>query len=538
MMKLVKLKPLKLSNAVRAKDSIKSMPVSNTPKPMKIHGHTTIILTDKDGNESRVEDDNMMTSALEEYFANCGFLNYPNNDQNNMVPELLGGIMGFDTALDETTDAYGKTLTKVPAGTKMTFNASILNSQIVTDVTELGAYVESQSGWQDDGSYVETYDFSMEQGNGTIACVCLCGKNYGIAGEGNASSKVASAVKASIVNIAGNRTNYSGVAGFMFAYSMEDSSCFSIDVSTVAETGKAILRQYRLPVSIINVKGTQSTPIVLSEEEITVPANMVPYCTMIHGYDSQDWYPILTQPEGMNLLMWNHPTANSNGDLWGNSFMQYLWTFNPTTKAFTEETLQNTSGTSLNCLGPAYFDGNYAFFINSWTTPYPGRQYVDSRTIYVLNRTTKAITTITNPVGTQVQGATHYIGNNVENPFVKTYDAGWDLYHGSKSGRIVTSGAQPVVVDAVAVDENQNQGVCYPTNASGGNGRMFEVGNTAGEVVDGKTTKDARLIRHAGTGLYRDQGYIATINNLSTPVVKDNTRTMRVIYRLTFEEEE
>ncbi len=82
-----------------------------------------------------------------------------------------------------------------------------------------------------------------------------------------------------------------------------------------------------------------------------------------------------------------------------------------------------------------------------------------------------------------------------------------------------------MMVDAVAENPTTHvAGVVYPTNASNST-----VGNL--EPVD-------KLIRHVGANLYRDQGYIATINNLSTPVVKDNTRTMRVIYRLTFEEEE
>ena len=541
MMKLVRLKPLKMpkKNAVKAKDVIKSTPVSTAPKPMKIHGHTTIVLTDpKTGEQEVHEDDNMMTDGLERYFENCGFLNYPNVDQNNLVPDLLGGIMGFDTALDETKDSFNQTLVKVPAGATMTFNGSILNSQIVSDVSELGTYVANQSGWQDDGSYIETYDFSMEQGNGTIACVCLTGKNYGLIGEGNAASKVASATKANIANLSGTQTSYSGVQGFVFDVSLEDSSVWALDVSTVAETGKAMLRNYRLPIKHINVKGTQTAPIILSEQEISVPENMVPYCTPIRGYDSGDWYPLMCQTELRWPLIWNHPTANSTGDLWGNGFTQYLWKYNMALDEWTEEVLLNTSGEDLNGLGAAYFDGNYAFFVNSYSTPYPGRLCVDSRYIYILNRTTKAIVKVANPVGVLAQAPTRYT-NSIENPFLKTYDAGWDLYHNTHQGRIITSGARPVMVDATITETGSLvTGVCYPTNASGGNGRLYEIINASGETYDGKVTKDGFLIRHSGTALYRDQGYIATINNLATPVVKDNTRTMRVIYRLTFEEEE
>jgi hypothetical protein len=38
--------------------------------------------------------------------------------------------------------------------------------------------------------------------------------------------------------------------------------------------------------------------------------------------------------------------------------------------------------------------------------------------------------------------------------------------------------------------------------------------------------------------MYRDQSYIATINNLAEPVAKDNSKTMKVVYRISFNEEE
>ena len=58
-MKIVRLKPLKMpkKNAVKAKDTIKSTPVSTAPKPMKIHGHMTIELTDKEEVKQPVEEE-------------------------------------------------------------------------------------------------------------------------------------------------------------------------------------------------------------------------------------------------------------------------------------------------------------------------------------------------------------------------------------------------------------------------------------------------------------------------------------------------
>lgn len=510
-MKIVRLKPLKMpkKNAVKAKDVIKSTPVSTAPKPMKIHGHTTIVLTDpKTGKQEVHEDDNMMTSALEEYFANCGFLNYPNNDQNDMVRELLGGIMGFDTALSEAVDTSGHTLTKVPAGVNMTFNGSILNTTLASGVTEIGTYVADQSGWKDDGSFVQTYDFSMEQGNGTIACVCLCGKNYGYAGEGNKASKQRLSTKYSISNLCGTVTAHSGIPGYVFNVDLEGSTVHSFSLETVDGVKKGFLRQYRLPISIINVKGTRTAPILMSETEVTLD-------------DQIKSANLLAQSLGDKLVLWNIHIQHG-GPKWGTNWTQYIWELT-TDGTLTKETIENTSGSSdLYGLQAAIFDGDYVFFVTAygWGEAFSNDVTVDSRKVYILKRSTGAITTIDNPSGVLAHGGQY--GNWTQ----ARHLAGWLLYHSTGDGRIVTYGGDySMMVDAVAENPTTHvAGVVYPTNSSNAT-----IGNL--EPVD-------KLIRHVGANLYRDQGYIATINNLSTPVVKDNTRTMRVIYRLTFEEEE
>ena len=491
------------------KDNIQTISTPTFPKPKKIKGHTTIVLTDKDGNEEIHEDDNMMTSALEEYFANCGFLNYPNADQNNLVQELLGGIMGFDTALSETVDASGHTLTKVPAGVNMTFNGSILNTNIASGVTEIGTYVADQSGWQDDGSFVQTYDYNMEQGNGTIACVCLCGKNYGYAGEGNRTSGQRMSTKYSIVNLGGSVTSHSGIPGYVFNVDLEGSTVHSFSIETVDGVKKGFLRKYRLPISIINMKGTRTAPIKLSETEVTLDGQITSY-------------NLLTQNLGQNLVLWNVHSVHAGGSpKWGANWTQYIWTLTPS-GTLTKETISNTSGDSnLHGLQAAIFDSDYIFFIDAygWGETWNNDVTIDSRKVYILKRSTGAITTITNPYG--VEGR----GSDAAYWWDRRQRGGWLLYHGTGDGRIVTTGDYPFVVDAVAENPTTHiAGVVYPTNAS--------------NAIIGNLDPVSGLIRHIGANLYRDQGYIATINNLATPVVKDNTRTMRVIYRLTFEEEE
>ena len=142
---------------------------------------------------------------------------------------------------------------------------------------------------------------------------------------------------------------------------------------------------------------------------------------------------------------------------------------------------------------------------------------IDTTTIYIMNRTNGTIVKTTNSVGGVGQQSSYYLQDlNYIN--VKT-GAGWNLYHGSGDGRIVTTGSYPLVVDAELE-------AAYPTNAS-----------TAGSATSGQLTDVDGLIRANGVNLYREIGYIASVNVLSAPIVKTAEKTMKIIYRLTFEED-
>ena len=520
-MKIVRLKPLKMpkKNAVKAKDVIKSTPVSTAPKPMKIHGHTTIILTDKDGNESMVEDDNMQTNALEEYFRNCGFMNYPNANLSELVPQLLGGIMGLDTALSE--DA---TVITVPAGVEMVFNGSILSSSVDPNALELGQYVESQSGWQDDGSYVETYDYSMEQGNckhgKSIACVCLTGREYGLAGEGNSKSLGVRSSKVGITNLQGTMTSFGGYAGTIFGHDLENSICYGLDLSTRTD-GTLTLRKYNIPVSNLNLKGTPSVPFCYEETEIDISSDAdLTSSTQVY----------LTQACAGKCLIWDMPlrTDSSYGPnkVWGTDFTQHLWTVE-TDGTITKETVLNTTGVSgMQGLGAAFFlSDDWCIFPKTYTQQSPSyawwQQLTTTAKIYLWDRVNDTMVEIDNPYGTAVRNSTNISSGTIDY-WNNVPSAGWVLHH-CVDGKayIVTAdyNGTSFVVDCV----NET---LYPTNAN-------YVSMSSQFPITGLITQNGNSVN-----LCRSQAYIATINNLATPVVKDNTRTMRVIYRLTFEEEE
>ena len=468
------------------RERINAVPVGSPIDVSKMHGHMSLTLTDvKTGKKEVIEEDNMMTNALQKYFANMGFLNFPNVNQSNMVEELLGGVLGFNDVISENAN-----IIHAPAGLKMTFNGSVgtVNNG---NPTELGSYSSTESGWQQDGSYVQTYDFSTSQANGTIACVCLTGKNYGFIGEGNSTSLTRRSSGVDGFNLRGSTTTYS-VLGSIYHVDLTDSSCYSFRIEEFEEeeggetvtVKKGVIRKYRLPFSKVNIKGTVANPIILSETVITIDEELKNA-------------RIMTFPHDGKLLLWNiHESSN----IWGTNWTQYLWTV--TTSGISRQTVTNTSGEELNGLQAAYFDGNYCFFLKT----YPD---LTSEKIYIWNRTNNSISVVDNPTGGGSGHSTSWTA--------AMGTAGWDIVHGTGNGRITTSGSYPMVVDAVLK-------AAYPINPYTTNLYHWHEGGN-------------NLVYYIGSTFYRGQSYIASINNLDNPVVKTSDKTMKVVYRITFDEQ-
>ena len=478
------------------KDTIKSPSIDTGIDITKMHGHMDIYLTNvKTGKIEEVHEDNMMTNAIQEYFRNCGFLNFPNVNQNSMVLELLGGVIGLNDEIDENA-----AIIRVPAGNKMIFNGSVgaINNG---NPTELGSYSETESGWQQDGSYVQTYDFSTSQANGTISCVCLTGRAHGYSGEGNATSLTVTASKANDYSLQGSITTYT-IPGRPFHYNLQDSSVYTLIFEDVEEEGqggetvtvrKAYLRKYRLPLSKVNLKGTQTECVLLSEQEITIDEEM----------QNAEYFSY--QDVGGDLYIWS--ASSRYWSKWDDGFTQYLWRLT-TNGTLTRQTITNTSGNpDLYGFNEAFIDGNYIFFVNIGPNG-----IIDTTVIYIYNRSNGSISTIDNPYG-QVYRVTSGWS-------IGTHTANWRLKSRSGDGRIVVGGKDfCYIVDAVLEE-------VYITNAGAIPEEYFNKSQN-GLIIGAPI--NARIMR--------DQAYIASINNLDNPVVKTSEKTMKVVYRITFDEQ-
>ena len=477
-------------------DKCNIVPVGSPFDITKMHGHMTITLTDVNTGEVEVhEDDNMMTNALQEYFRNLGLVNYPNINQNDMVISLLGGIMGFDEEISESASTL-----HVPAGHKMIFNGcvGVTNNG---NPTEMGSYSSTESGKQSDGSFVQTYDFSTSQANGTISCVCLTSKNYGFFGEGNSTSLSRHSSPVDIFDLIGTTTNYYP-EGLIFKVDYTNSLVWSFNVEEVEveQNGETVttyvgkIRKYKLPITKVDLRGTPSEPVLVQTTTVTLDEEFITAHTTERG--------IMNQPYNGTLIYWN---ISKYGVTWGSGdWVQYVWTIT-SNGTISRQTITNTYGEDLYGLQAAHFDGNYCFFVSI------GGGNLDSTTVYVLNRTTGAISAIQNPGG---RNYPTYLGEWSSH---LNY-IGWDVIHGSGDGRIVTCGDVQFVVDAVKME-------AYPCNKQSALHYHYQL-------------EPNKLVWLEGTSrsLIRDTTYIATINNLETPVVKTAEKTMKVVYKITFDD--
>lgn len=145
-------------------------------------GHTTIELTDVNtGNVERIEDDNMVTSAISQIVNFAMTHAYGNNPMTNMYTEhitsLMGGLLLFDTPIDETKIFPS-------AGNVMVGCGKHGLSTSYSQLPQLGLYNENESDLSNETTKKMVWDFTTSQANGRIASVCLTSKNAGYMGYG------------------------------------------------------------------------------------------------------------------------------------------------------------------------------------------------------------------------------------------------------------------------------------------------------------------------------------------------------------------
>lgn len=484
---------------------------------MGIKGRTIFELTDVNtGEVERYEDCNMITNGLQEFFDPCGSWGiYPfavDSVRNSRVRNnFTAGLLLFDNKLDEdVTNTYAN------ASVKMVGNGALGISNSGSG-TELGSYNSTESGVQEDGSIKYVYDFLTSQANGTIQSVCLTSKVGGYMGYGNESQKRvydAGLKNTDYQNNVYKFTNFLNLGNYFYVTCMmyavyNEDAVYAVDPSCIfpstpvgelhwTKTGKIRINKYRLGVSSVGLADYNYINSLIESYDVDIPQDILNYMSAGSGsYYINYVVPVADGNKREIFIVFSKNTDNcSNGS--------FFWIMK-IDKDMQVTSYKITNNTGYNIYKVAirtYSDNCNSFAIDNdyfWCWLRKDSNY--------------------NLVGIKYADSTQIIET--------------DVY--------IDSG--------LALSKTYDHMLEYGTTYAGGIYRNQDIFNTITKksfAVNGAIQYNAFFkvlfadrkglyLFNNGSGFYlmKDPRYLATINNLSTPVVKTASKTMKITYILT-----
>ena len=483
-----------------------------------LKGKTTFELTDVNtGKVEVIEDTNMITNGLQDFLATYGYFGCDvlSNDKmgaSSLWVNALGGLFLFDSRLDENVEN-----TFMPAGVKMIGNGSkdVANSGAVT---ELGSYNTTESGLQSDGSIKFVYDFSTQQANGTIACVCLTSKLGGYIGMGSENGYYNSSYNLKEYMSDDKHRLYSGIAGaknylqhLMYPVYRENviylTNPYNITyVSDYADqhwstTKKIQILKVRAGFSSVSIKNRNvlSNNNILATYDIDIPQDILDYV----GTNKYGTIPF-SDNEGNIFMVFGKTSGDSIFYANSFSFSKYIWIMkiDRDMQVTAYKVTNNTGNTLYVSRKTTVFDGDYiwTYTDNSPYTLY-GIKYSDSTQI------------IETGVSKDSKYNLFVLGRNLIG-----------ICNSSASGSYYNP---PDIYDAVNRTLKKTNGTIYD------NYEIFiPFIDRKGVYISVYYTESSSSSQNSFTVL-KDPRYLATINNLSEPVVKTASKTMKVTYTIT-----
>lgn len=476
---------------------------------MGIKGKTTFELTDVNTGEVEIiEDNNMVTNALQEFMLTYGVFKknifIDDNMTNALYSSLLGGLFLFDTALDEDVDN-----TFMPAGVKMIGNGS--NCSNNSEVTELGSYNTLESGIQSDGSIKFVYDYYTNQANGTIACACLTSRVGGYMGMGNSAERLSSSSNID-AHQSGSAFLYLALPGagdyyFNILYPVYNENAIyctnpynTVYTSTESRqhwsvTKKIEILRVRAGFTNVSIKDTWNLNKVIDSFEVDIPQAILDYM----GTSTATIIPVGDSFNRNIFLIFNKSTnAIASGD--------YCWIMkidedrNVTAHKFTNNVNVDLSLQTTTARRKCYtINGDYLWVAGRGGKLY-GIKYSDSTQIIDTGANTNSSYPNICSIAENLIG----IGGV---PCGGTYSfSAYDIYDVvNRTYRYVNGNEYDN--DYMYIPFADKKGVYLRVHTNNGSQCKMEV------------VKDVR--------------YLATINNLSEPVVKTSSKTMKVTYTIT-----
>lgn len=470
---------------------------------MGIKGKTTFELTDVNtGKVEIIEDTNMVTNGIEDFLNTYGiFANnlFDNSDfrGSSGYNLLTSGLFLFDTALDEDV-----TNTFMPAGVKMIGNGAkdVSNSG---EVLELGSYNTTESGVQADGSIKYVYDFSTQQANGNIACACLTSRVGGYIGMGGAKSYYNTnyTIDPWQPNITCNISMADASAGYILYPVYSENALYTANKNNLvyasasasqhwSVTKKIKIDKRRVAFNSYNLNDYNYLNTITHSFEVDIPQDILTYMgnktdyVLIKGDATTGNIFVIFSTTSINTL-------DSGKSIW---IMKIDRSMNVTSYNFTNNLSSYIRLTDL-CIA---FNGDY-IWCQAKDKLY-GIKYADCTQIVETN-----VSAGTKTIWSMAPNLIAIFGDYISN---YSY-SNWKIYDAVKNVMSVTNGYE--TESFIHIPFLDRKGV-YLKCAYNASNNLFSL----------YLIKDAR--------------YLATINNLSEPVVKTASKTMKVTYTLTFGE--
>lgn len=508
-------------------------------------GNVKILLKDKQGNiVHKEENHNLVTNFFSEYFRPLGVTREYPYDYN--VADMVGGILLMEDAITESAN-----IVQMPAGNKMIGNGAVgIVNGSGTAVTELGSYNSAETGWQDNGDYKMTFEWTPSQANGTISAICLTNKAWGYVGEGNASSNSRITQSTSSKYNPYGTENPSVPMGTFHARSMDSgytylapngnantyirSNNLTCDTTNNCSiTGKMILKDYYFPrTSIDFYKGVNSKITPVQERQIDIPSNIISDFTSGHKVcDTR----LMTFDKANQKVHFAFGSDASSAfeyiQLMKYSDQNvYCFHYDITNKTMTAnkvplpsgvvEGLWQTASTSSYLPVATYCNDDYVIIHRYSMNAEANSIYGHSTSV-----TSCSVYFIKVSDGTYTETTLNFVNSTTRfvHPYILcTYHDGvWYISY-SESDSMVYGGNNYYMFKIDSVRKSAEVTNLY-TNTSSGSYYPFPV----------KSTEYA-LAGFGDTAYNRDSHYIATIYNLQEAVTKTASLTMQITYTLSF----
>lgn len=442
-----------------------------------IHGKTKIELYNPNTKVKEIvrSENTFQGQNIASYMKTQGIAGYQSilSDSNSGAPKsrpLWQTYVGGIFLFRDSIPANSKFM---PSSNLMVGNGSygVVNAD---DVPEMGSYNMSESSASVDDGITMVYDFNTAQANGTIGSICLTSETGGYIGYGNASGKNKSSKY--YLTRYGNANGYNPITAVNNINACAFNNIyyqFSHNYSTHILT----INKTRIPITSGHIFDSMLKTVTID-------------VSSLHMGNYTSFRPCVYNGK-IYLCTVNGANYQANATV-------YYWEYNPADDTLTEKSIVNTTGVTI-VVGRIYVSQGYVILQYNVGNYSP---YAWMAAIYDMS-TGELYDTV--QVGTTTSTSNSSTIGDFGNGMILFDNYGGSLYLydiASKSLRITNANI-------------------YTSNYPYG-----------GPYYDGNMDN---LVWWNAYSVYTFNHplYLATINNLQSPITKDNSHTMKITYTLT-----